>query len=192
RRLFAPWFVLVPGEFACDLGEPLGGLSVTPAGVTTMARACLELAEECSGGRLVAVLEGGYDLEAICDGVDVVLATLRGTRTVLPLVTGDARRIDPVLERVRAAQAPYWRLCGRGPPALGSRSVRRRAARAERPARPARSPDRCAPPADRPERHAAQCAAGAGCAASSRRRRPRNRRARRSRRAPRSEPETVS
>jgi acetoin utilization deacetylase AcuC-like enzyme len=58
----------------------------------------------------VAVLEGGYDLEAICDGVDVVLAALQGASQVPALVTGDARRIDPVLERVRAAQSPYWRL----------------------------------------------------------------------------------
>jgi len=109
-RQFGPEFVLVSAGFDCDLRDPLGGLSVTPAGVTTMARACLELAEECAGGRLVAVLEGGYDLEAICDGVDVVLAALRGARGAPSLVTGDAARIDPVIERVRTAQARYWRL----------------------------------------------------------------------------------
>jgi acetoin utilization deacetylase AcuC-like enzyme len=109
-RQFAPEFVLVSAGFDCDLRDPLGGLAVTPAGVAAMARACVELAEECAGGRLVAVLEGGYDLEAICDGVDMLVASLRGARTVPTLVTGDARRIDPVLERVRAAQAPYWRL----------------------------------------------------------------------------------
>jgi acetoin utilization deacetylase AcuC-like enzyme len=109
-RQFAPEFVLVSAGFDCDLRDPLGGLAVTPAGVAAMAQACVELAEECAGGRLVAVLEGGYDLEAIRDGVDVLLASLRGARTVPPPVTGDARRIDPLLERVRAAQAPYWRL----------------------------------------------------------------------------------
>ena len=56
------------------------------------------------------MLEGGYDLEAICDGVDVVLAALRGARGAPSLVTGDAARIDPVIERVRTAQARYWRL----------------------------------------------------------------------------------
>ncbi len=109
-RQFAPEFVLVSAGFDCDLRDPLGGLSVTPAGVAAMAQACIELAEECASGRLVAVLEGGYDLEAICDGVDVVLATLRGGRGEPSLVTGDARRIDPLIERVRVAQAAYWRL----------------------------------------------------------------------------------
>ena len=109
-RQFAPEFVLVSAGFDCDVRDPLGGLVVTPAGVTAMARACVALAEECAGGRLVAVLEGGYDLEAICDGVDMVLAALQGASDTPALVTGDARRIDPVLERVLAAQSPYWRL----------------------------------------------------------------------------------
>src|SRR5262249_61287014 len=94
----------------CDVRGPLGGLVVTPGGSTGMARACVALAEECADGRLVAVLEGGYDLEAICDGVDVVLAALQGASQAPALVTGDARRIDPVLERVRAAQSAYWRI----------------------------------------------------------------------------------
>src|SRR4029077_20300705 len=66
-RQFAPEFVLVSAGFDCDIRDPLGGLAVTPAGIATMARACAELADECAGGRIVGVLEGGYDLEAIVD-----------------------------------------------------------------------------------------------------------------------------
>jgi acetoin utilization deacetylase AcuC-like enzyme len=109
-RQFAPEFVLVSAGFDCDIRDPLGGLAVTPAGIASMARACVELAEECAQGRIAGVLEGGYDLEAITDGVDVLLATLRGVRRTPALATGDARRLEPVLERVRAAQAPYWQL----------------------------------------------------------------------------------
>jgi len=109
-RQFEPEFVLVSAGFDCDIRDPLGGLAVTPAGIAMMARACTELAEECAGGRIVGVLEGGYDLEAIVDGVDVLLATLRGDRTRYDAATGDARRAGPVLERVRAAQLPYWRV----------------------------------------------------------------------------------
>lgn len=109
-RQFAPEFVLVSAGFDCDIRDPLGGLAVTPAGIATMARACAELADECAGGRIVGVLEGGYDLEAIVDGVDALIGALRGDRRQHDPLTGDARRADPVLDRVRAAQSPYWRV----------------------------------------------------------------------------------
>src|SRR2546428_217148 len=109
-RQFAPGFVLVSAGFDCDHRDPLGGMEVTPAGFATMARACVGLAAECAGGRIAAVLEGGYDLAAIVEGVDATLAAMRGAVHASPPVTGDARRAERVLARVRAAQAPYWRL----------------------------------------------------------------------------------
>jgi acetoin utilization deacetylase AcuC-like enzyme len=107
---FAPDFVLVSAGFDCDGRDPLGGLDVTPAGVAMMARRLSRLADETAAGRLVAVLEGGYDLEAINDGVAAVIDVLRGTTTTPPLETGTPNRADAVLSRVRAAHAPYWQL----------------------------------------------------------------------------------
>jgi acetoin utilization deacetylase AcuC-like enzyme len=109
-RQFAPEFVLVSAGFDCDGRDPLGGLDVTPAGVAMMARACRRIADETAGGRIVAVLEGGYDLDAIGDGVATVLDVLRGGGGAPRLVTGDAHRADGVIGRVRTAQAPYWEL----------------------------------------------------------------------------------
>jgi acetoin utilization deacetylase AcuC-like enzyme len=109
-RQFAPAFVLVSAGFDCDRRDPLASMEVTSAGFAAMARACVELAGECAGGRLAAVLEGGYDLDAIVEGVDATLAAMRGKTVWEPLASGDARHVDVVLERVRAVQAPYWRL----------------------------------------------------------------------------------
>ena len=109
-RAFAPDFVLVSAGFDCDRRDPLGALEVSPAGFARMARALRTLAEETAGGRIAAVLEGGYDLNAIVEGVDETLAALRGLDRDLPLATGEARRAERVLARVREAHAPYWRL----------------------------------------------------------------------------------
>jgi acetoin utilization deacetylase AcuC-like enzyme len=109
-RRFAPEFVLVSAGFDCDHRDPLGAMEVTPAGFAAMARACFDVAEECAGGRLAAVLEGGYDLGAIVEGVDATLAAMRGAPAVPPPATGDARRVEPVLARVRKAHAPYGTL----------------------------------------------------------------------------------
>jgi acetoin utilization deacetylase AcuC-like enzyme len=109
-RQFAPEFVLVSAGFDPDWRDPLGQLQVTAAGFAAMARACREIAETSAGGRIAAVLEGGYDLHAIVEGVDTVLDVWRGGRAAPPLATGNAARAERVIERVRAAQAPYWNL----------------------------------------------------------------------------------
>jgi len=109
-RQFRPEFVLVSAGFDCDHRDPLGGMEVTPAGFAAMARACVDLAAECAGSKIAAVLEGGYDLDAIVEGVDATLAAMRGEDRVPPPATGEAGRAERVLARVRAAQAPYWRV----------------------------------------------------------------------------------
>jgi acetoin utilization deacetylase AcuC-like enzyme len=109
-RQFDPDFVLVSAGFDCDGRDPLGGLDVSPAGFTMMAHACHRLADETAHGRLVAVLEGGYDLDAIAEGVETVLDVFKGSTGKPALRTGDGRRADPVLERVRAAHALFWSL----------------------------------------------------------------------------------
>src|SRR5213594_1852949 len=96
-RQFAPEFVLVSAGFDCDHRDPLGGMEVTPAGFGAMALACTELAEESAGGRIAAVLEGGYDLGALTEGVDAVVAAMRGATKSPPSATGEVRRVEPVL-----------------------------------------------------------------------------------------------
>jgi acetoin utilization deacetylase AcuC-like enzyme len=109
-RQFAPEFVLVSAGFDADHRDPLGGMQVTPGGFAAMARACVGLAQETAQGRIAAVLEGGYDLDGIVEGVDATLAALREERVAPLPLTGHAARADRVLARVRAAHAPYWQL----------------------------------------------------------------------------------
>jgi acetoin utilization deacetylase AcuC-like enzyme len=109
-RQFAPEFILVSAGFDCDHRDPLGGMEVTPAGFSVMAHACMDLAAECTRGRIAAVLEGGYDLGAIVEGVDATLAAMRGEARVPAPASGTAGRVERVLAGVRAAQAPYWKL----------------------------------------------------------------------------------
>ena len=106
-RQFAPEFVLISAGFDCDGRDPLGGLTVTPGGIGYMTRVLQEVAAETARGRVVAVLEGGYDLDAIVEGVDAVLGVLQGQSA--PPVVGHGEAVVPVLAAVRAAQAAYWR-----------------------------------------------------------------------------------
>lgn len=109
-RQFRPEFVLISAGFDCDARDPLGLLEVTPGGFARMAEVCRRAAEESGRGRIAAVLEGGYDLQALVEGVEVVLDVFRGRADRPPLRTGDARSLDRLATRVRVVHAPYWQL----------------------------------------------------------------------------------
>lgn len=65
---FRPDLVLVSAGFDAHHRDPLGGMRVSAEGFAHMTRALSEAAVTLSGGRLVSVLEGGYDQEGTTDG----------------------------------------------------------------------------------------------------------------------------
>ena len=71
-KVFAPELVLVSAGFDAHARDPLGGMRVTTPGFAQMADELLGLAREVCGGKIVAVLEGGYDLLALRNSVAVV------------------------------------------------------------------------------------------------------------------------
>jgi acetoin utilization deacetylase AcuC-like enzyme len=62
---FRPDALVVSAGFDAWRGDPLGGMAVTEEGFAQWGRWLGGLADELCGGRLVAVLEGGYDLGAL-------------------------------------------------------------------------------------------------------------------------------
>jgi acetoin utilization deacetylase AcuC-like enzyme len=70
---FAPEFILISAGFDAHRRDPLAGMRVTEDGFRRMARRMLDLAAKHCGGRLVAVLEGGYDLDGLSGSVEVCL-----------------------------------------------------------------------------------------------------------------------
>lgn len=58
-------FIIISAGFDAHAADPLTGLEVTDAGFEEAARRVKKLAEEECGGKLISVLEGGYDLEAL-------------------------------------------------------------------------------------------------------------------------------
>jgi acetoin utilization deacetylase AcuC-like enzyme len=64
-RAFAPEAVVVSAGFDAWRGDPLGGMQVTEAAFASWGRWLGELARESCSGRLLAVLEGGYDVAVL-------------------------------------------------------------------------------------------------------------------------------
>ena len=62
---FKPDLILVSAGFDSRLGDPLGGFTLTDQDFADLTEVLLELADRHSAGRLVSILEGGYDLEGL-------------------------------------------------------------------------------------------------------------------------------
>ncbi|MBM4394925.1 MAG: hypothetical protein FJ087_04465 [Deltaproteobacteria bacterium] len=84
--------------FDIFVGDPLGGMDVTAEGFGLIAAHMKAVADRVCDGRLVMVLEGGYSLAGLRDGVMACLAAMhadvklkpKGALDDLPL--GDASR----------------------------------------------------------------------------------------------------
>jgi len=75
---FRPDFILISAGFDAHRADPLGGMSLTESGYARLTGMVRAWASDLCGGRLVSVLEGGYDLGALARSAEAHLATLSG------------------------------------------------------------------------------------------------------------------
>jgi acetoin utilization deacetylase AcuC-like enzyme len=73
---FRPGFVLISAGFDAQEHDTLGGMKVTPRGYERLTRIVTAIADECCGGRVVSVLEGGYNPEVLAKSVEAHLRAL--------------------------------------------------------------------------------------------------------------------
>ena len=107
-RKFRPEIVLVSAGFDAAEGDLLGQMRVTPNGFAAMTARLRAL----DGGRLLLALEGGYNLDAIAASAAACLRVLLGEDEPVPADRPEERlspQAERALDRVRRAQAPFWR-----------------------------------------------------------------------------------
>lgn len=73
---YKPQFLLISAGFDAALEDPLAEMTVTTEGFDWMSRQLVDAARRHCGGRVVSVLEGGYDLDALSRGVVAHVAAL--------------------------------------------------------------------------------------------------------------------
>jgi acetoin utilization deacetylase AcuC-like enzyme len=80
-RNYAPELVLVSAGFDAHREDPLASMALSTPGFYALGRRVVDVADQCAEGRLVAVLEGGYDPPALAASVAMTLAALDGETT---------------------------------------------------------------------------------------------------------------
>ena len=108
-RQYRPEFILVSSGFDAHFRDPLGGMRVTEGGFASLTRRVKRMAAECCGGRMVAALEGGYDLEALAESGRSVLTELGREADELIEAAADGERVIPIIERSRYFLSRFWK-----------------------------------------------------------------------------------
>jgi len=110
---FAPELILVSAGFDAHERDPLASMRVTTEGYASIVR---QLIKASTNGSIAFVTEGGYDLGALADCLDVTVAEASGravaTDAPATSATGSGvstARAERALKAVRAAQKGHWR-----------------------------------------------------------------------------------
>jgi acetoin utilization deacetylase AcuC-like enzyme len=71
-----PELVLLSAGFDAHVRDPIGSLGLETEDFQDLTRLVMDVARTHAGGRLVSCLEGGYDLQALAESVQIHLETL--------------------------------------------------------------------------------------------------------------------
>ena len=77
-KAFQPDLLLISAGFDAHRDDPLGGLRLDEQDYFEATQRLMEMAENCCEGRVVSLLEGGYDLAALARSVAAHVAALQG------------------------------------------------------------------------------------------------------------------
>ena len=73
---FAPELVVISAGFDAHMRDPLANINLDEADFAWATQKIMDVADRCAGGRIVSLLEGGYDLEALANSVAAHVTTL--------------------------------------------------------------------------------------------------------------------
>jgi acetoin utilization deacetylase AcuC-like enzyme len=103
---FDPELILLSAGYDAHWKDPLGGMRLTTAGFGRLVREIAEWADACCDGRLVALMEGGYDADALAFSVAATLEVMHDPDAVVRDPIGEAPgkdlNIDDYLDEVAA------------------------------------------------------------------------------------------
>lgn len=105
---FQPNLVFISAGFDAHDADPLANMRLTERGYAAMTRIVKEVAERHADGRVVLLLEGGYDLEAMPRSLRACVDVLAGSasETTIEKPSQAARNL---VHAVMEQHAAYWR-----------------------------------------------------------------------------------
>jgi acetoin utilization deacetylase AcuC-like enzyme len=111
-RQFKPDLILLSAGFDAHRDDPLGGMRMTTDQLGRLTALTADVADECCDGRMVAITEGGYDLQALAACLRVSMRALAGQARLADLAapTGDTGRAEATIAAVRPYLTKFWKI----------------------------------------------------------------------------------
>jgi acetoin utilization deacetylase AcuC-like enzyme len=75
-REFAPELIIISAGFDAHVRDPLANINLVEADFAWATQKIMDVAERCAQGRVVSLLEGGYDLQALANSCAAHIAAL--------------------------------------------------------------------------------------------------------------------
>ncbi len=113
-RAFKPQLVMIAAGYDAHHADLLCSMQLSTESYSRMTEILMELAGEYAGVKLLATLEGGYNLSAIAASAFNTISVMAGSDLLMrePSVPEErvSSRAQEVVEATRCAIAPYWEL----------------------------------------------------------------------------------
>ncbi len=106
---YTPKIILVSAGFDTHIADPLGGMAVTPKGFQNMTKLLNELADEHCGGKIIYILEGGYNLEGLWHSVYAVIQELLMQNNIDYLDYSNTTKVDQLINGIMEINSKYWK-----------------------------------------------------------------------------------
>ena len=109
---FNPDLLLISAGFDTYVQDPIGGMRVTPEGFGGMLHLLMEAAEASCAGKVLAVLEGGYNVDGQTASVKNCLQIMGLPPNQCHAFSFSPEQPEPlsaIIDRVRDIQKPYWK-----------------------------------------------------------------------------------
>lgn len=107
---FQPEFILVSAGFDIADSDPLGGMQITPEGFGALTALLMDLAQDLCQDRLFLILEGGYDINALQQGIKNVLMQLSLSAPKPDIKTQPTQSCIHEIEPVQQHLRQFWTL----------------------------------------------------------------------------------
>jgi len=105
---YKPEFILVSAGFDIYFEDPLGGMKVSPEGFAKLTRLLTDEADKICDGKIVFLLEGGYNLDGLWISTKEVIEELLDKKKTEYKLSVSETNADSLIDKIKKIYSDYW------------------------------------------------------------------------------------